>query len=115
MTTSLVIHPDGDIVEVNPRPGADHLALMREHLACCAVDCVALTDRIDMWIDDEGLYTKPVDRPATALARRYGFTWQDYHGPVLLCGVDDHGDSVDLTRDEVVGLLTHLADVVDNV
>ena len=115
MTTSLVIHPDGDIVEVNLEPGADRLALMRKHLRCSMVDCVALTDRLDMWIDDEGLYTKPVNRPATALARRYGFTWQDYRGPVLLCGVDGHGDSIDLSRDQVVGLLTHLTDVVDDV
>lgn len=83
---ALVIHPDGEIVDVDLQPGADHLALMSEHLRCNSVDCVALTDRIDMWIDDEGLYTKPVNPAATALAGRYGFTWQNYHGPVLLCG-----------------------------
>lgn len=115
MTAALVIHPDGDVVEVTLKPGGDHLALMREQLRCSAVDCVALTDRLDMWIDDEGTYTQPVNPAATALARNHGFVWQHYHGPVLLCGVDDHGDSVNLTRGQLVGLLTHLMDVTRNI
>lgn len=115
MTAALVVYPDGDIVEVNLQPDVDHLALMRQHLRCRAVDCVALTDRLDMWIDDEGLDTKPVNPAATALARRHGFIWQNYHGPILLCGVDDQGDSVNLSREQLVGLLTHLMDITDDL
>lgn len=64
-----------------------------------------------MWIDDEGLYTQPVNPYATALARHHGFVWQPYHGPVLLCSVDSDGNSIDLTRDQVCGLLAHLMDI----
>jgi hypothetical protein len=113
VTTALVIHPDATIVEVNLAPGGEHLALMRKHLDCQLVDCVALTTRIDMWIDDEGLFTKPVNPLATALARRHGFTWQPYHGSVLLCGVNDQGDSIDFTHSQIAGLLTHLIDTLD--
>jgi hypothetical protein len=112
MSIALVIHPDGEIVEVNLNPGADHLALMREHLDCRYVDVVALTDRLDMWIDDEGLYAQPVNPWATALAHRHGFVWQNYRGPVLLCSVDRDGDSIDLNLAQTRATLIQLADVI---
>lgn len=112
MSLALVIHPDGSLVEINLNPGADHLALMREHLGCRLVDCVSLTNRIDMWIDDEGLFTQPLNGPATLLAHEFGLTWQPYHGPVLLCGVTAGGDSIDLDRDQIVATLTRLSDAV---
>lgn len=111
MSIALVVHPDGEIIEVNLKPGGDHLALMREHLDCRLVDVVALTDRLDMWIDDESLYNHPVNLVATALARRHGFTWQPYHGPVLLCSVDEAGNSIDLTRDQFRAILAQLGDI----
>lgn len=115
MGAALVIHPDGDLVEVNLKPDADKLALMRAHLDCRLVDCVALTSHMDMWIDDEGLDTKSLNPVATAIAGRFGLTWQGYHGAALLCGVDAEGGSVDLTRDQIIGLLTHLSDLVDRI
>jgi len=113
MGSALVIHPDGTVVEVNLNAGADHLALMREHLGCRLIDVVALTSQLDMWIDDEGLYTQPVNPVATALAVHHGFTWQVFHGPVLLCGVNSDGDSVDLDADQMRGLLAQLMDVAE--
>lgn len=116
MTAALVVHPDGEIVDVNLKSDADnHLALMRKHIGCRMVDVVALTSRIDMWLDDEGLHTQPANPVATALARHYGFTHQAYHGPVLLCGVTEDGESVDLDVDQLRALLTRLADVVETV
>lgn len=114
MGAAVVIHPDGEMVDVNLNPGSDRLAIMYEQLDCRAVDVVALTDRLDMWIDDDGFYTQEVNPIATRLARRYGFTWQAYHGPVMLCGVDEEGESHDLTRDQLVALLTGLTDLVDD-
>jgi hypothetical protein len=114
-TTALVVHPDGEIVEVNLNPDKDnHLPLMYEHLDCRAVDVVALTDRLDMWIGDESLYLQPVNPIATALARHYGFVWQDYHGPVLLCSSDSDGASVDLDLAQIQALLTRLSDIAES-
>lgn len=111
-TAALVIHPDGTLYEVNLRPGRTHRELMREHLDCRAADVVALTDKLDMWIDDESLYAHPVNPLATLLARHHGFTWQPYHGPVLLCSVDDEGRSIDLDAGQIRALLTHLTDLL---
>lgn len=112
-TAALVIHPDGGVVPVNLKPGVNHLALMYEHLNCQRVDVVALTDKLDMWLDDEGMYTQPVNPAATALARHYGFVWQNYHGPVMLCSVDADGASVDLDANQLRALLTRLLDVAN--
>lgn len=115
MTAALVLHPDGEIVEVNLNKGRDHLALMREHLNCHTVDVVRLSKVLDMWIDDEGLYTQPVNPAATALARHYGYVWQPYHGPVMLASVNAEGDSIDLDVHQLRGLLARLMDAADTI
>lgn len=111
--SALVIRPNGDLVEVDLKPKTSHLSLMREHLGCSAVDVVRLTSELDMWIDDEGLYTQPVNMPATILARRYGYTWQPYHGPALVCSVDGDGYSTNMTPDQTRAVLLALEDVAD--
>jgi hypothetical protein len=115
MGAAIVIQPDGEITEVNLKPGVSHLPLMREHLNCQKVDVVALTDCLDMWIDDEGLFGQPVNLAATALARYFGCVSQRYHGPVLLCGVDAGGASIDLDAGQLRALITRLADVAEDL
>lgn len=109
MTTALVLHLDGDIKEINlPADAGQSRAAMCKAIGCRLLDVVALTSRLDMWIDDEGLYDFPVNPVATALARHYGFVWQGYHGPVVLCSVDTNGNSIDLNIDQVRAVLTRL-------
>lgn len=64
-----------------------------------------------MWLDDEGIYTKPVNPLATALAVRFGKVWQDYHGPVVLCSSTPDGDCIELTTQHRAAVLTALADL----
>lgn len=111
---ALLITPEGGIADISlPADPTERQAVMRAVIRCQRYDVVALTDRIDMWIDDEGLYTQPVNPLATLLARRFGFTWQPYHGPVLLTGgADTIGDTIPLDRDKLVALLTALDDTV---
>lgn len=114
MSVALVLHPDGDVMELNlPTNVHDNLTTMCKVIGCRLVDVVALTDRLDMWLDEEGLYQQEVNPVATALARRFGFVWQPYYGPVVLCSADEDGNSVGLTPDQLVGLLTTLMDVVE--
>lgn len=104
-SATLVIRPDGEIFDINLQSSdSTTLQQLREHIGCSTVDRVALTDRIDMWLDDEGLYTQPVNAPATALARHFGLDWQAYHGPAVICGADDEGGTTDLSRAQLVAL-----------
>jgi hypothetical protein len=112
--TAILITPNADIVEIDlPHSSTERLTVMRAILRCDRVDVVALTTRLDMWIDDEGLYNHPVNPLASALAVRHGFNFQPYHGPVLLTGGPDaDGDTLPLTLDKVRALLTSLEDAI---
>lgn len=112
---ALLLTEDWQIAEISlPASTQDRLVVMRAVLRCDRVDVVALTTELDMWIDDEGLYNHPVNAPATFLARRYGFTWQPYHGPVLLTGgADADGDTLPLTRDKLMALLAAISDITE--
>jgi pimeloyl-ACP methyl ester carboxylesterase len=105
---ALVVHPDGDLKDIC-LDAADTLDLLYDEIGCRTVDVVALTSTIDMWIDDEGMYTQPVNPIATALAQRYGFTWQPYHGPVVLRSRNGP-ETIGLTHAQLHALLTHLDD-----
>lgn len=107
---ALLITPEADIVPVNlPADSESRLIVMRSVIRCERVDVVALTTQLDMWMDDEALYSHPVNKLATVLAFRFGFTHQDYHGPVLLTGgADAEGETVPLNKDNVLALLTSL-------
>jgi hypothetical protein len=71
---SIVIAPDGAVETVNLNTSTNRLQLMYDTLSCTTVDVVRLTTKIDMWLDDNGLYTSPVNPVATALARHYEVT-----------------------------------------
>ncbi|MGP4001572.1 DUF3846 domain-containing protein [Streptomyces sp. 8N706] len=107
---ALLITPEADIVPVNlPADSDSRLTVMRSVIRCERVDVVGLTSQLDMWLDDEGLYNHPVNKLATVLAFRFGFTYQDYHGPVLLTGgADAEGETVPLSKDKLLALLTSL-------
>lgn len=114
MGAAIIIYPNGDVTDLTlPTDTGENLAALREAIGCDMVDVVALTDRWDMWIDDEGLYTQPFNPVATELARRHGHVYQPYHGPVVLCGVTPEGASVDLSVDQVRALLTGLLDIAE--
>ncbi|WP_188113032.1 DUF3846 domain-containing protein [Mycobacterium simiae] len=110
-TTALVIHPDGTLADISLHPGDDYLHTLYSEIGCQTVDLVALTSALDMWVDDEGIYQQPVNPIATALARRYGFTWQAYHGPAVLCGHDGPA-TIGLTHSQLRTLLTQLDDII---
>lgn len=112
--TAILITPEADIVPISlPEDPAERQAVMRAVIRCDMYDVVALTSRLDMWIDDEGIYRHPVNKLATYLAVRHGFTWQPYHGPVLLTGgADRDGETLPLTPDMVRALLTSVGDIV---
>jgi hypothetical protein len=111
---ALLITPNGDVVEIDlPADTRSRLTVMYSILRCSAVDCVRPTSAIDMWIDDEGLYNHE-DEPniyATAFLAQFGQVAQMIMGPVLLTGgADEEGDTLPLTRDQLLAVFTKLAD-----
>ena len=111
MGAGLVIHPSGELVEVNLNPGRNHLALMYEQLGCSTVDVVRLSAALDMWVNSADIDTQQVNPIATALARTFGYVTQAYHGPVLICGFTPSGNSTDLDSAQLRALLTRLRDL----
>ncbi|HLT11531.1 MAG TPA: DUF3846 domain-containing protein [Micromonosporaceae bacterium] len=110
---ALIVHPDGRVDEVDLASTPSTLKLFYEQLECTDVDVVRLTDSVDMWLDGEGLITgRALNVAATLLARLYGLTHQGYVGPCLLCRVDDDGDSVNLTADQVTAFRAKLDDII---
>ncbi|CAC36550.1 DUF3846 domain-containing protein [Streptomyces sp. NRRL_B-16638] len=111
---ALLITPEADIVPIDlPANSHERLTVMRSVIRCARVDVVALTSQMDMWLDDEGIYNHPVNKLASLLAVRFGFTHQPYHGPVLLTGgADNDGETVPLTKDKIVALLTSITDLL---
>jgi hypothetical protein len=111
MGCALVLHPDGDIRQID-MPGEPRASLdvLYTAIGCRTVNVVRLTTQVGMWIDNGGPSTQPPNLVATALARLYGRTAQIYHGPAVIAGVDDDGTSVNLTGEQAHGLLAHLQD-----
>lgn len=111
---SLVITPEGEFRRINLAGSSrDRLNQMYEQLGCDLVDVVRLTTNVDMWLDDEGVYSREPNLVATALAQHFGYVYQPYFGPVLLCSSNADGDSVDLTGDQVEAVLRTLLDITD--
>lgn len=111
---AILITPEADIVPIAlPADPDQRQAVMYAVIRCNRYDVVALTTRLDMWIDDEGIYSSPVNEVATALAIQHGLGWQPYYGPVLITGgVDGEGETVPLTPDMVRVLIASASDIV---
>lgn len=111
---AILITAEADIIPIDlPTDPAERQAVMRAVIRCNLYDLVALTTRLDMWIDEGGLYRHPVNELATALAARHGFTHQPYHGPALLTGgADEDGETLPLNFDMIRALLTSVLDIV---
>lgn len=90
--SGLRIAVDGtiDTVELTrDEPGGSALPALYTAIGCAWVDVVRLTDELDMWVDDEGMFTAEVNTVATAVAHHFQQHipphWrQNYHGTVVL-------------------------------
>ncbi|MEV6774426.1 DUF3846 domain-containing protein [Nocardia sp. NPDC051030] len=115
MGATLVLNPDGALIEINLKQDVnEHLLPMYEHIGCTAVTYVALTDRIGLWLDEDGPLTQRPNVLASRLGWQYGLVREQFYGPVLVCGIDGAGNSTDLTDFQQAAVLTHLVDFIDH-
>ena len=82
--TGLTIDVDGTADWTTWQEG-DSLPILQKH-AGGAVDVVSLTDDVDMWLNDSGVFEYGINHTATRLARMHGKTHQPYFGPVIITG-----------------------------
>jgi hypothetical protein len=92
MVTGLRITVDGSVQKVE-MPTNAILAGLYAAIGCTAVDVVRLTDQLDMWIDDEGLYNSQANPLATTLAHHFQRDIppryrQPYFGTAMFLGID---------------------------
>lgn len=117
---ALKITMDGTISTVDLTDGdRQTLAGLQNEIDCRAVDVVALDEAgeglsLDMWVDDEGLYTAHINPVATLVAkvraRAMGARiMQSFHGTVVFAASDADGATVGLP-DETVADLEGLAE-----
>jgi hypothetical protein len=79
----------------------DFLTFCYKQIGCDTVDLVRLSHGIDMWVDDEGLYTQMPNRTATVLAREMDYPAQVLCGNVVLTRTNRMGDTVDLEPEDI--------------
>lgn len=111
---ALVLHTDGtfELIDWPTQDGAT-LPLLYSKIGTDRVDVVSITSRLDMWLDDEGAGTKPLAEYATRLYGRYQPIHQPYFGTVVLTGgANRHGDTLGLTLDQALELITRWLDIV---
>lgn len=94
MVTGLRITVDGSVQKVEILTNAI-LAGLYAAIGCTAVDVVRLTDQLDMWVDDEGLYNSSINPLATKLAHHFQSDIparyrQPYFGTAVFLGIDQN-------------------------
>jgi hypothetical protein len=101
--TVIVITTEEKVREV-PLKG-DTLHFLYEQIGCSTVDCVRLADGLDMWVDDEGLYTSEVNWLATMLAHTFGFLGEAIYGDVVLADGNSEGETIALSDEALFALI----------
>lgn len=102
---ALIIPVDGKPREVAFDRGASYEVL--RNAVGGYIECVALSDTLDMWVNEDGkLISLPINSTAT-------FLWTLVYGPtdvivgdvIFTGGVDDEGETLGLSDDQIERLL----------
>jgi hypothetical protein len=68
------------------------------------IECVSLMRGVDMWVNEEGKYTHPINLRATniAIAAESLFLGDYISGPAVVARSDEDGDTVGLTDEDIL-------------
>ncbi|RFA06415.1 hypothetical protein B7R54_18710 [Subtercola boreus] len=105
--TGIRIDNDGVLstVSIDDTNTHTHLLGMYRHIGCTTVDVVGLEGGIDVWVDDEGLYTQDPNPTLTAMIRITRPCQTHLSGPGLFLTTDGEGDTRGLTEEQTVTVI----------
>ena len=100
--TALKVTPAGEVTEL-ALDADDVLDGLYSAIDCRNVDVVAITDVLDMWVDDEGLLVADpqINYPACVVAVALGALRQPYFGTAVFASHDDEGETTSLLPEAV--------------
>ncbi len=99
---ALRIGVDGDVRQVALQSDGHmgHLHAMYREIDCRTVECIGLTEDLDLWVDEEGKLKSEweVNLGATALLRRRGIPDLVAGNALLTGGADDEGNTLGISE-----------------
>lgn len=110
---ALLLRTDGTFCLID-WPAEGHLRLLYTAIDCDRVDAVRVTQKLTMWVDDEGMVNdSPANLSATHLYAHHHEPHQAYYGnAVFTGGADRHGNTLGLTPDQILELVEqHLTSI----
>jgi hypothetical protein len=107
----LAVHPSGSLTEVPLAPSASVSAAVLGLLDCLQPARLSLTRHLDMWETGDSTHSLPLNALAAGLGLRHGLAPRCYHGTVLLSGTAPGPRPAGLSIDQVLAVLSQIADV----
>ncbi|MFD8251317.1 DUF3846 domain-containing protein [Streptomyces werraensis] len=103
---ALLLRPNASFTVLD-WPTTGQLPVLYDAIGCTYVDAVDVTAHITMWLDDEGcLNGSAPNLPALNLFSTFNEPHQPYWGNVVFTGgTDRNGDTLGLTKDELLHLI----------
>ncbi|MFI1831299.1 DUF3846 domain-containing protein [Streptomyces sp. NPDC020412] len=105
---ALLIRTDGFFELLDwPKRTHVHLNTLYAAIGCQNVAAVDITEKLTMWLDDEGICKDaPVNVPATLLYAARNPLHQHYYGhAVITGGTDRRGNTLGLTAEQLMDLV----------
>lgn len=105
MLTGIKVNTDGTLVVVQIED-ANHVTGIQQALDARWYDVASMRPGLDVFVDDEGLFTSKLNPTLTAMAQAFGYAGV-LHGPGIFFGVTEHdGATVSLDAAQIAAVAT---------
>ncbi|RFA17845.1 DUF3846 domain-containing protein [Subtercola boreus] len=105
--TGILIDTYGVLSTISIDGTTSHTRLsgMYEQIGCRTVDVIGLEGRIDVWVDDEGLYMQEPNPTLTGMLRLTRPFQTHLSGAGLFLTTDEEGDTLPLTPEQIATVI----------